>query len=277
MFLPNPSTPSLAKLQRQLRRVFTEPHGIRVALEKTPSVLPLIATDPPLSVEHRLGIYSDAYFLRLLECLETDFPATRRLIGPERFAELAADFLQRHPSTSPNVSDLGAQLPSFLQTHSLTTSFPYITELATLEWGVLESIYSERLSDLDPGEFSRLPTAGWPSARFHLDPSVRFFSFAWEVDRLWTQRREPDLAPLSPLGQKPRCLVVYRDGQAVQLEILSNAQRTVLTAIRENLTLEMICRQLLHSDSDVQDVELMGWFAAWVRAGVIKRIYWGVS
>jgi len=65
------------------------------------------------SVE-RLEIYSGAYYARLLECLRAEYPIMAEAMGKELFDEFAVEYLQRHPSHSYTLNDLGGNFPKFL-------------------------------------------------------------------------------------------------------------------------------------------------------------------
>ena len=60
------------------------------------------------SVE-RLEIYAGAYYARLLECLRAEYPIMAEAMGTELFDEFAVEYLQRYPSHSYTLNDLGGQ------------------------------------------------------------------------------------------------------------------------------------------------------------------------
>src|SRR5213076_598274 len=82
--------PPLARLQRWMRWMLTDPRGVRVALDDGPG--PRRAREPKprlfgrvVGGEDRLGIYADAYFLRIRDSLANDFRAVRRAVGENAF------------------------------------------------------------------------------------------------------------------------------------------------------------------------------------------------
>ena len=284
----SPSSPELADLQRWLRWIITEPRGIRKALETParagvhstkarvepqPRLLEMIVDAPPLPRDQRLGVYADAYFLRLLECLETDFPATRRALGKEAFAPLVADYLQNHPSSSPNVGDLGEAMPVFLRTHALVREFPYLAELALLEWEIIRSLHAPRLPALDPAQLA-VPEDAWSKARLVLDPTVRLLATEWPVDQLWERRRLPEKKRGHRLSRKnPRRLLLYRDDAWVQVRVMDEPRWVTLQRLREGVRLGVLCEQLTAEfPGRAESLPVMEWFAHWIRAGVIKQI-----
>ena len=62
----------------------------------------------------RLAIYGSAYYLRLLECMREEFPATAHALGEETFDGFAAAYLQQYPSRSYTLCQLGTHFARFL-------------------------------------------------------------------------------------------------------------------------------------------------------------------
>src|SRR3954470_15703051 len=63
----------------------------------------------------RLGIYHDAYRLRLVEVLGKDYPVLRKYLGDESFDGAALAYLTAHPSTFRNVRWFGRRFAEFLR------------------------------------------------------------------------------------------------------------------------------------------------------------------
>lgn len=68
-----------------------------------------------LTAEAQLGIYAQAYRLRLLECLRTEYPVLAALAGPTAFDLFAQGYIAAHPSQSYTLYDFGASFPDYLE------------------------------------------------------------------------------------------------------------------------------------------------------------------
>jgi hypothetical protein len=267
------NSPPLAELQQRIRRVLTEPLGIQAAIEKNRDLLQVINEAPPLPAIDRLNVYSEAYFLRILDSLEADFPATRRTLGQDVFQHLAADYLQRHPSSSPNISDIGEHLPPFAQSHPVSEKFPFISELLFLEWTILQILHTDRLPAPDPEALKNVPPGAWPEARLTLDPTVHLLEMTWAVDKLWEKRRLPEKEGGRVLA-KPhdRCLLLYRDGEGVQCRVMDPPRLFMLRQLQQGVRLGKACDALIELDPQRADsLPVMEWFAHWLQGGVIKQ------
>src|SRR3990167_9902610 len=93
-----------------------------------------IVTPVNMSVRDRLHVYRNAYYLRLTEVLENDFPVLCEIMGEEPFAALAQDYLDAYPSHHFSVQKVGRHLPKFLK--NTTDCDPCYAELAAFEWAI---------------------------------------------------------------------------------------------------------------------------------------------
>ncbi|MDX2103004.1 MAG: DNA-binding domain-containing protein [Alphaproteobacteria bacterium] len=67
-----------------------------------------------LTAGERVAIYANGYRLRLLECLEREYPLLRRLAGPTAFGLFARGYLEAHPSRSWTLHSFGAEFADYL-------------------------------------------------------------------------------------------------------------------------------------------------------------------
>ena len=80
--------------------------------------------------ERRLRIYYDAYRLRLIEVLGTDYEVLHAYLGDELFNALADGYVAAHPSTFRNVRWFGGKLAEFLGATPRYAEHPELAELA---------------------------------------------------------------------------------------------------------------------------------------------------
>jgi len=275
--------PRLSELQDWLRWIFTEPRGIDAALEgaeKTlrrtepkPRLLSWIADGPPIDVKHRLAVYADGYFMRLLDSLDSDFKTMRRALGETPFRQLVADYLKAHPSNSPNIGDVGEAFPSFIRSHDLNRHFPFLGDLATLEWSFLECLQATRLPPLDPVSLQKVNPEAWPSARLVLDPTVRLLDLEWPVHKLWKRRDLPETKGGRRLKRPSRQrLLLFRDDDWVNIHPIGTMEFLMLQELLKGRTLGEACLKLQNHDPKAATAELKSWFAGWTSSGVVKRV-----
>lgn len=270
--------PTLRELQSWLRWVVTDPRGAGPALadrrsvaEPKPRCLSFVSAGGAWDAEARLGIYAEAYFSRLAEALSGTYAAVHAALGEAGFLRLAADYLKAHPSDSFNVDEVGRRLPDFIASHPFGGQYPWLSQLAALEWCVAEAFYEEDVPGLDLSELRSVKPEAWARARFELDPAVKLLSADFPVDELW---RQNGLG--TPRSEKVWMLVDRdADGQ-VEVTRLTRAQFVALRAMREGACLSEICEQAGMSEGDAPPL-VMQWFSDWVSRGVIRAIDCGAA
>ncbi|MBI3549629.1 MAG: putative DNA-binding domain-containing protein [Elusimicrobia bacterium] len=262
----SPSPPELVRVQRWLADVLTEPRGVSAALSRRPEGAPWIVEAPPIDRHTRLAVYADGYFERLLEVLASDYRAVKRAVGERAFRELAAGFLSRIPSTSPNVTDLGGAFPTFLRKHPVARTFGFLPDLALLERSALERLYRDRLPAFTPEATAALPADAWAASAIALDTTVDLLRLRWPVHRLWRSRDESGRAGRTLRRPAPTRLLVWRDDW-VRVEELDAKRWDLLCRLRAGETLGASLSRVNASASEVQR-----WFSDWISNGVVKGV-----
>ncbi len=177
--------------------LITAPEGVRAAIDGAAgrgvdegSLDALFAGDERLPALERLDIYANMYFYRLLDCLAEDFPKTLAAVGPAHFHNLVTDYLLRHPSRHPSLRYLGQRLPEFIAAHPLLGDFPYLADLARLEWMRADVFDAPDAAPLSRDALTRLPQERAGDARFSLVPAFALLRFDHEVVGFWRRLDE---------------------------------------------------------------------------------------
>ena len=106
-----------------------------------------IVDAPPLPTLERLGIYRNAYQVRLIEALDDTYPVLHAVLGDEVFVAMGRAFVAVHPSVHRSIRWYGAELAEFLSENPPYAGQPILAELALLEWTLAEVFDS---ADADP-------------------------------------------------------------------------------------------------------------------------------
>ena len=75
----------------------------------------MIGRSRNLTAAERMGIYANAYYARLLECLASFFPVLQKALGADVFESFAFEYLQHYPSKSYTLDRLGESFARFLE------------------------------------------------------------------------------------------------------------------------------------------------------------------
>jgi hypothetical protein len=186
------AAPALRDIQALFWRLITAPEGVRPALEAAPEggeaaarVERLFAGDDRVDAVERLDIYANMYFYRLLDCLKEDFAKTLAAIGPARFHNLATDFLLRHPSRHPSLRELGRPLPGFIAAHALAGEYPWLADLARLEWTRTDLFDAEDAAPVTGGGLAAFPPDRAGEALIRLVPAFALLRLGHDAPAIW--------------------------------------------------------------------------------------------
>lgn len=108
----------LNMLQKWMQGIITTPNGTpinRHSAHKSWTVETLISPSKTLTGHERMNIYNRSYFTRLLDCFKSEYSGLLHAIGDELFNHFVQSYLQKYPSTSYTLNDLGDKFPDFLQ------------------------------------------------------------------------------------------------------------------------------------------------------------------
>jgi hypothetical protein len=160
------SPPSLAELQRWLFERVLDP------APADGEAAAAVVVSGQLPASDRVEVYRHGYAARLVECLEDDYPALQHALGATPFEALCRAFIQAHPPASPSLNYYGAPLAQFLAGRRERWSRP-ASELAQLEWALVEAIHAEEGARLDITALGQLSPEEWSRARLVPSPTLR--------------------------------------------------------------------------------------------------------
>lgn len=215
-----------------------------------------VAVGARLAATARLGIYRFAYSTRLREVLANDYPGVLRLVGGTTFDELVRAYVVAHPSTHPNLNQLGRRFPAFLAGRRSLPDRAAIVDIARVELAEAIAFDAIALPPLDAKALARHPERRWHEVRLRLQPAVQLLALRHDVTG-WHARR-PGSAP----STATTWLCVSRPQLGVHRLDLDREQFRVLTALQAGLPLAAALRQA------PAGAPIAAWFARWASAGL---------
>lgn len=249
--------PSLDATQRLLWKLITAPDGATAGLA---GLIPaqravaesLVCADQRLSAVERIDIYANMYFYRIRDCLKEDFAALCAVVDENNFHNLITDYLIAHPPAHFSLRYAGQHLPAFVGPHHLSQRWPYLADLATLEWSILDAFDAVDAPPMDAAALTRVPQERWPELRFRLTPSLRLLRFGWPVQEIWqqTQRGEP---PTEPRPDET-ALRVWRQNLRVFHRPIDAAETAGLMALAAGAPFADVCEQIMACDDAAHDL-----------------------
>jgi len=226
-----------------------------------------------VSAPRRLAIYYDAYRLRLLEALDSNYPVLHAWMGDDEFEKLGLAYLDTHPSTHFSIRYFGHRLPEYLASAETYRDQPFLGEMAALEWAMSEAFDAPDSPGVGLDAMASIPPQAWPEMRMALHASVRRLDLRWNAPAIWKAIKE-EQAPEEPgAGEWPQPWLVWRQDLKIFFRSLSVDEAWAIDAVHQDASFASICEGLVEW-IDAQNVALhaAGLLKRWITDGMIVNI-----
>jgi len=153
-----------------------------------------VADTTQAPAQRRMGVYAEAYRLRLIEALDSNYEHLHALLGDEQFLQLCHDYITAYPSKFRSIRYYGDQLADYLAREAPYQDVPYLSEFARFEWALLSAFDAADEPVFSVDEMATISADDWPAMRFGLQQSVIRLDLQWRIDRTWKQLLEIETA-----------------------------------------------------------------------------------
>jgi hypothetical protein len=187
----------------------------------------------------RVAVYRHHVRTSLGAALRATYPVVCRLVDARFFAFAADEYVRAHPPSGPCLFEYGGSFPDFLASFPPCAPYPYLADVARLEWAMAVAFHaidapplgSAALAGVSPDDVPRLVLATEPSASWLRSP--------WPVDRIWEANQDgADPATTVALDAGPAALEIRRREAAVGCRRLAEPALAFRQAIGRGATLE---------------------------------------
>ncbi len=226
-----------------------------------------------LDAETRLRIYADAYRLRLLEALETDFIALRAALGCEAFESMGRAYIDAYPSDHYSVRYFGRHLARFLADSAPYGAQPVLADIARFEWAMTDAFDAPDADVASVADMAAVAPENWPTLRFTLHPSLQRIELQWNASAIWHAADKDEVPPDPVQSEFPVGWMIWRQGLQIYFRSLSVDQAWMLDALRSSQSFAEICEGLTEW-IDAQHVALhaAGLLKQWFEDGLISQV-----
>lgn len=205
--------------------------------------------DERTSARKRLDIYANMYFFRIKDALKEDVPKTAEVIGETRWHNLVTDFLLAHPSSHHSLRYVGRPLADFLRTHELAHDYPYLADLAALEWLTADVFQMADGPKLDRTALSAVAPERWPDVRLRLTTAHHVLTASWDVASLWNRLEAGEGA--GDVEPRVTPILIYRQDDVAHHEEIPADEAAALRALERGAAFSEVC-ELLTGGEDVE-------------------------
>lgn len=242
-------------------------------LSDNESIARLVAGENDAFVMQRLAIYADAYYIRLLEALENNFPTLRDFAGEALFEEFGQAYIAAYPSQNFSVRYFGHLLSIFLAETKPYSAQPILSDLARYEWVLGEVMDAADAPLLTVEEVAAISQAEWPTLCFQLHPSVQLIDLRWNVPELAKDAKCATLKAAVLDNPGHTTWVVWRKDIQAYYRENSEAQAWALRALEQNQTFADVCEGLCQwFPEDQVAQQAVSFLITWLRDGLLSTV-----
>jgi hypothetical protein len=207
--------------------------------------LPVPAEISP-AYSSRYSVYRNNVVAGLAGAMAESFPVVEKLVGPEFFRAMAAEFARAHPPKSPVLMEFGGAFPAFLATFPPVANLPYLPDVARLEQARREAYHAADAVPLPREALAAVPPAALPGLRLKLHPAMRILASPYPVLSIWRWNMLDDRTPLPAHGEQ--VLVARPDGE-VWMRLLTPDQSKFLSALSAGHSLSLALDRIRGADA----------------------------
>ncbi|MEO5572940.1 MAG: DNA-binding domain-containing protein [Gammaproteobacteria bacterium] len=238
-----------------------------------PDIQQHIVNTAQASAELRLGIYADAYRLRLAEVLSGDYEALHGLLGDEQFETLNLKYIDAHPSRHFSLRYFGQHMGTFLRKTEPYAGQPMLAELAEFEWALIDAFDARDSEIVTLDDMARLAPEAWPEMRFVLHDGVQRLDCAWNVQQIWGALKENNIPAAPQRNQVSQAWLIWRRDLATYFRVLSVPEAWALDAVRSGGSFAALCEGLCEWFQESQvAATAAGFLHRWVSDSLISKL-----
>ena len=269
--LVTPQTPALPHVQRSIADYILDKPFARLDAAGS-SVAGLVRERAGVDSAQRLGIYHNAYRVRLADVLADSFAKTCLYMGSDTFAEHATAFVVAHPPLARSLSRYGADLPAYLA--HLYPDNPELHELAQLDWDLRTRFDSADVEALDAQTAQAAADEGqapdWLGWQSPLHPSLVLRSIRTNVVQLWHAIDADAEVPPVQQWAEARFLAVWRKGLQPHFQSLDADEAAFLHCLQDGQSVDQAATAMAGTAVLPDPQRLGGWLQAWLNDGVLR-------
>lgn len=207
-----------------------------------------VISDAKGDAKARLGIYRDAYALRLIDILYGDFPAVYEILGTQAFIDMARFYLAAYPSTSFTVRHFGQYLAKFLNETPPYADYPYLSQMADFEWAKGTVFDAPDTDILTLEVVGKLPESVWERAVFQFIPAMMRLRYDYDIPQVYrsvTNQKQGNEQSNEPSKlKKPLAWVMWRKDLNPHWYSMSIEEDWFFVQARQGMAFDELCQGL---------------------------------
>jgi len=177
-----------------------------------------------------IGIYRGNLVGAWNKALSAAYPVIRQLVGDDFFEGLARFYGKGHPSREADLNRFGEHFAAFLADFEPVAGFPYLPDMARLEWSLHQAYYAPDTPAQGAARLAGLTPEQLEARCFKLHPACTLHASAWATVQLWLAHQPGGPAFPEQMAIDSRALVT-RPGWQTRLVPLAQDAYAALASL----------------------------------------------
>lgn len=239
-------------------------------LDKDSIIAQNVTEQGQVPVSTRLGIYGNAYKVRLKGSIENDHEMLGIYLGDELFDLLAAGYIASKPSHYTSLRDFCQHLPEYLRTTEPFADNPIIAEIADFERLLLIAFDAGNAKRTTIEDLTSIPQEQWPDLKLRFHPSLQIYATHWNSVPSW-QALKAERSPPQQEELNAQWLIWRNRDRVTEFRSLANDEYAMLNDFLQGNTFAEICELLLeyHAEEEVATSAITH-LTSWLKIGIIS-------
>jgi hypothetical protein len=242
-------------------------------LGRSPAILEVVRGNVREDAVTMFGVYRNAYWSRLAECLANDFPGLKRLAGDAAFDRQARAYVAKHPSQHPSIRWVGRNLAAFLASEEPYRDDPWLADMARFDWALAFAFDAADAPAAGLADLAGVPPEFWGSVRLVFHPTLDAFRISTPVDQVRPLLLDDPAASFDRSARSERAIMVWRIGYDVKFRAIDPLEHAALQGMRTHASFGDMCELVaLEVGADTAPLRAAQILQGWLEWGVVATI-----
>ncbi|MCB1385029.1 MAG: putative DNA-binding domain-containing protein [Nitratireductor sp.] len=255
---------SLADLQQRLQQDI---------LHRGTASLASIRAPEGINKAGRLGVYQNAYKLRLVEILSGEYDGLWAYMGDKAFWRMADRYIDACPSSHPNARYVSNRLAEFLATDPRYREMPALADLARLEFAIEWAFDSPDADRATMETLAALPPERIGDMVLTFAPQVQLITTATNTIDLLPALRAKQTPPALEIAEAPRKVLVWRQEFVSKYREPAAEEAMLIEQALAGKPFATLCEMAaVMDDADTAAGRVAGYLTHWINSEMISKL-----
>ena len=218
-----------------------------------------------------LGVYQDAYSLRLIEFLDNEYEKLSLLLGDDGWDAMARAYIANTLSQSPNARHYGAKLPEFLREHTPFAAQPILGDMADFERALNHAFDAANDDVLGIENLGAVPPENWPELVFTPHATVTRLRLETNAQAVWQALENETAPPTIETTKEPDQVIVFRQDMRSMFRSMSYEEAMLWDEMAKGASFGGLNElSATYGGEDEAAMRVAGYLKGWIESQMLK-------